>query len=75
MLHQRGEAPAVALREHFVAFFERRIHRQEADQAESRAGSSGPARSLVDESDFEQSLAINKATARSGEARVADVAP
>ena len=64
ILHHRGDALTLALRKHFVETFERQVRSSEQGSTDSRPGGLSLELSLVDEEDFEQLLALNKAASR-----------
>jgi hypothetical protein len=64
ILQHRSEVLVLALRKHFVETFERQVRSSERGDTPSKPGGLSLELSLVDEEDFEQSLALNKAAAR-----------
>lgn len=64
ILQHRSEVLVLALRKHFVETFERQVRSSERGGTPSKPGGLSLELSLVDEEDFEQSLALNKAAAR-----------
>lgn len=64
VMHNRGEALTLALRKHFIESFERQIRPDGWDNKETKSGALSMELSLVDEEDFEQSLALSKAASR-----------
>lgn len=64
IVHNRGEALTLALRKHFIESFERQIRNSEWGSSEAKPGGLSMELSLVDEEDFEQSLALSKAASR-----------
>lgn len=63
ILHNRGEALALALRNCFLESLERQLRHSEWN-SEPKPGELSMELSLVDEEDFEQSLALSKAASR-----------
>lgn len=64
ILQHRSEVLILALRKHFIETFEHQVRSSERGGAPSKPGGLSLELSLVDEEDFEQSLALNKAAAR-----------
>jgi hypothetical protein len=64
ILQHRSEVLVLALRKHFVEAFESQIRTSERGSNQAKAGGLSMELSLIDEDDFEQSLALNKAAAR-----------
>lgn len=64
IVHNRSDALTLALRKHFIEAFERQIRNSGAGSSEAKPGGLSMELALVDEEDFEQSLALSKAVAR-----------
>ncbi|BBP03149.1 hypothetical protein TPL01_05740 [Sulfuriferula plumbiphila] len=64
IVHNRGDALTLALRKHFIESFERQIRNGGSGSSEAKPGGLSMELALVDEEDFEQSLALSKAAAR-----------
>lgn len=64
IVHNRGDALTLALRKHFIESFERQIRNSEQGSTGARPGGLSMELALVDEEDFDQSLALNKAASR-----------
>jgi hypothetical protein len=64
IVHNRGDALTLALRKHFIETFESRIRASGTGRNETKSGALSMELALVDEEDFEQSLALGKAVAR-----------
>ncbi|HUW29456.1 MAG TPA: DUF1631 domain-containing protein [Sulfuriferula sp.] len=64
IVHNRGDALTLALRKHFIETFERQIRNSEQGSTDARPGGLSMELALVDEEDFEQLLALNKAASR-----------
>ncbi|MES2366930.1 MAG: DUF1631 domain-containing protein [Pseudomonadota bacterium] len=64
IVHNRGDALTLALRKHFIETFESRIRASGTARANTKPGALSMELALVDEEDFEQSLALSKTVAR-----------
>ena len=64
IVHNRGDALTLALRKHFIESFERQTRNGGPGSTEAKPGGLSMELALVDEEDFEQSLALSKAAAR-----------
>ncbi len=64
IVHNRGDALTLALRKHFIESFDSRTRATGSSSSENKPGVLSMELALVDEEDFEQSLALSKAAAR-----------
>jgi len=64
IVHNRGDALTLALRKHFIESFDSRTRATGSSGKEAKPGMLSMELALVDEEDFEQSLALSKAAAR-----------
>lgn len=64
IVHNRGDALALALRKHFIESFERQTRNSGSGSGAAKPDGLSMELALVDEEDFEQSLALSKAAAR-----------
>ncbi|GBL45508.1 thymidine phosphorylase [Sulfuriferula multivorans] len=64
IVHNRGDALTLALRKHFIESFDSRTRATGSSGKETKPGMLSMELALVDEEDFEQSLALSKAAAR-----------
>lgn len=64
IVHNRGDALTLALRKHFIETFESRIRASGTARSDTKSGALSMELALVNEEDFEQSLALSKTVTR-----------